>query len=102
MSNPITTLLPRLENPADLNLDQLLEALREAGRSYDELRVRTVFCEHELQRELKALIELIGPIPSCTDADAAYSLHGEPLVQARREARKQYNEVFRNAPIRRS
>ena len=99
--NPIAPLLTQLENPTDLNLDSLLESLRNAARSWDDLYVRAGLCEEELQRELKAMLELAGPIAACTDPMAPFKLKGEDLVRARRDARKHYNDVFRLTPVRR-
>jgi hypothetical protein len=99
--NPITSLITQLENPAHLNLDELLNALRDAARSWDDLHLRLGFCECELQKELKAVVELIGPIPACTDPNLALQITGENLVRARRDARRRYNDLFRISPIRR-
>ena len=99
--NPITPLITQLENPASLNLDELLNALRDAAHSWDDLHLRLGFCEHELQKELKAVVELIGPIPACADPNLAFQIKGEDLVRARRDARRRYNDLFRISPIRR-
>lgn len=101
MPNPITPLLTQLENPTELNLDSLLDSLCEAARSWDDLRLRSGLAEEELQRELKAMIELAGPIPACPDPHHAFKLHGEYLIRARRDAGKRYNDVFRIYPVRR-
>lgn len=102
MPNPITPLITSLENPADLNLDQLLDTLREAAQSYETLYVRAAFYEKEFQRELKSLLELSGPIPSCPEPQTAYQLTGEALLLARRDARKRYNDIYKIAPVRRN
>jgi hypothetical protein len=99
--NPISPLITQLENPADLNLDELLESLRAAATAYDDLRVRALTVEQELQRELKALIELIGPISHCGDPQDALELQADELCTVRRAARRRYNELFRNSPVRR-
>jgi hypothetical protein len=100
--NPITPLIAQLENPAHLNLDELLLALRDAARSWDDLHLRLGVCEHELQKELKAVVELVGPTPACTDPTLAFKITGEDLVRARRDARRRYNDLFRISPVRRN
>jgi hypothetical protein len=102
MPNPIIPLIAQLENPSSLNLDELLAALREASRSFDDYHTRAVFYERELQAELKALIELAGPIPRCLDPKMAATLTADALLLARRAARKQFNDVFHITPVRRS
>ncbi len=99
--NPIPPLISQLENPADLNLDDLLGLLREAARTFEDMYVRTTGYEKELQRELKSLIELAGPIARCPNPEQIRDLFGENLILARRDARKHYNEVFRVTPVRR-
>jgi hypothetical protein len=101
MPNPISPLISSLENPADLNLDQLLELLRDAARIYENMYVRATFYEKELQRELKSLLELTGPIPACAEPQLAYTLQTEALLLARRDARKLFNEIYKIAPVRR-
>lgn len=102
MTNPITPLITQLENPASLNLDELLNSLRDASRSWDDLRLRVGVCEYELQKELKAVVELIGPTPACTDPNLAFQIKGEELVRARRDARRRYNDLFRVSPVRKN
>ena len=100
--NPISPLITQLEHPANLNLDELLSALRQAATDFDAVRKRATLAEYELQRELKALVELTGPTPVCDDPELAWSLHGESLALARRDAKKRYNDLFRIQPIRRT
>jgi hypothetical protein len=102
VSNPITPLISSLENPADLNLDQLLDLLRDAARTYEKMYVRAAFYEKELQRELKSLLELTGPIPACCESQLACTMQGEALLLARRDARRLFNELYKIAPVRRS
>ena len=99
--NPIPPLISQLENPADLNLDDLLGLLREAARTFEDMYVRTTGYEKELHRELKALLELTGPITQCADPQQVDTLSGNALLLARRDARKRYNEIFRVSPVRR-
>ena len=101
MPNPFSPLIGELENPADLNLDQLLDQLRQAARTYEDLSVRSAGYEQEFQRELKSLLELTGPIPPCAEPQLAYTLQGDALLLARRAARKLLNETYKITPVRR-
>ena len=102
MPNPISPLIGQLENPADLNLDQLLDLLRQAARTYEDIYVRATYYEKEFQRELKSLLELSGPIPQCAEPQLAYTMQGEALLLARRAARKLFNDTYKITPVRRS
>lgn len=106
MQNPtesaITTALALIENPTTLDLDQLTHQLELAALEGAALRGLINLYEDELRRELKSKIELAGGIPACPDAELAFTLSGEQLLSARRQASLHFNRVFALAPLSRS
>jgi hypothetical protein len=97
----LETLLPPLERIEELDLDALREHLKTAAQAWSETDSRCRLYETELQRELRAKIELAGPIPSCGSSEKAYTLSGTDLLAARHEAAQKFNEVFCMAPLSR-
>ena len=97
--SPFQELISQLDQPEHVNLDELRRNLQLLSARWSELNDRTTLYESELQRELRAKIDLGGSIPSCPDADCAFMLNGEELLSARRAASLQFNRVFYMAPL---
>jgi hypothetical protein len=94
-------LLPPSEQLSELNLDDLRQSLADASEIGRALESKTALYEKELQRELRAKIELCGGIPDCPDPETAFTLSGAELLAARRSASRQFNQVFFMAPLSR-
>ncbi len=99
--NPITDILPLLDDPAAIDLDAVQNSLHSSIRAWDEREKLLALYEHELQKELRAKSDLCGGIPTCAKPDDAFSLAGPALLAARREASLRFNELFYMAPISR-
>jgi hypothetical protein len=97
----LESLIPPAEQLSELNLDDLRQNLAEASELATALESKTALYEKELQRELRAKIELCGGIPHCPDPEAAFTLGGVELLAARRAASQKFNQVFFMAPLSR-
>jgi hypothetical protein len=97
----LSQLIPPPEQLADLNLDDLRQNLESAAAIWAEQEQRIRLYETELQRELRAKIDLSGPIPACPTPEDAFLLNGLALLSARREASQKFNQVFFMAPLSR-
>ncbi len=95
-------LIKKLETPESLNLDELRGSLVLLSARWGELHDRTTLYESELQRELRAKIDLCGGVTCCPDVDDISILNGEELLSARRAASLQFNRVFYMAPLTRN
>lgn len=106
MQNPtesaLTTALGLLADPTSLDLDQLTRQLELAALETTAYRGLVTLYEDELRRELKSKLELAGGIPACPDSELAFTLSGEQLLSARRQASLHFNRVFALAPLSRS
>jgi hypothetical protein len=100
--SPFRELISKLEQPENLNLDELRRNLLLLSARWSELHQRATLYESEFQRELRAKIDLCGGIPGCPEADLAATLNGEELLSARRAASLQFNRVFYMAPLTRN
>jgi hypothetical protein len=98
-ADPIQSLINTLDCPEHVNLDDLRQNLVLLSARWSKLNDLAALYESELQRELRAKIELCGGIPSCPDADCALSLNGKALLSARRAATLQFNRVFHISPF---
>jgi len=94
-------ILETFESPEHIDLDQLRNDLQTLAEAESALAERTDLYETELQRELRAKVDLCGPVPSCPTAESAFDLHDAELLRARREASVKFNDVFFMAPISR-
>jgi hypothetical protein len=101
MTKQIQTLLEALDNPDHIDLDAMRAGLRELAELAAQLTVRCTLYEIELQREVRAKVELCGGIPTCRDGETAAALTGAALLSARREASRHFNQAFHMAPISR-
>lgn len=91
-----------LDQPEHLDLDELRSKLQLLSAQWSELQERADLYEDEMQRELRAKIDLCGGIPGCPDSAFASTLNGEELLAARRAASLQFNRVFYMAPLTRN
>lgn len=99
MNITFETILQDLADPHHLDLDNLrqrLETLAAEAALDDDTRQ---LYELELQRELRAKVDLAGAVSGCPTPEAAFELRGPALLTARREAARQFNHVFRLAPL---
>ena len=96
-----TDILKTLESPEHIDLDQLRSDLTALAETQAALSQRTDLYETELQRELRAKVDLCGPVPSCPSPESAFDLHDSELLRARREASVKFNDIFYMAPISR-
>ncbi len=101
-AHPLFTAQTLLADPANLDLDQLSSHLTVAAVEADAQAALIALYEDELRRELRAKVDLAGPIPACPDPDLAFTLSGEELLSARRQASRHFNRVFQLAPVSRS
>jgi len=92
-------LIPPPDRIQDLDLDSLRELLGDADEALNRLADKVRLYESELQRELRAKVDLCGGIPSCPSPEAAFTLSGNALLAARREATHQFNQAFFMAPL---
>ncbi|MCB9357577.1 MAG: hypothetical protein H6505_03300 [Calditrichaeota bacterium] len=100
--SPLTTALNLLSEPTNLDLDELARQLELATLETAALRGLVSLYEDELRRELRSKVELAGGIPACPDPELAFTLSGEHLLSARRNASLNFNRVFSLAPLSRS
>ncbi len=101
-SHPLITAQSLLADPTNLDLDTLGQQLNIAAIEADAQSALIALYEDELRRELRAKVDLAGPIPTCPDPELAFTLSGEQLLSARRQASLHFNRVFQLAPIARS
>jgi hypothetical protein len=101
-STMLANLLPPAEGCNELDLDHFRQQLAAAAGAWATLEGRTRLYETELQRELRAKVELAGAIPTCPNPETAFTLIGLELLAARREAARKFNDVFSVAPLRRN
>jgi hypothetical protein len=92
-------LIPSSDRIEELDLDSLRELLGEADEALNTLAERVRLYEGELQRELRAKVELCGGVATCPTPETAFTLSGNSLLAARREASQQFNQVFFMAPL---
>lgn len=95
----LQNLLPEPDQIHELDLDHLRAALSEADALMTRLEEKIRLYEPELQRELRAKIDLCGGIPQRPDPDAALALTGSELLAARRDASRKFNQTFYMAPL---
>ncbi|MCB1060546.1 MAG: hypothetical protein KDB65_09955 [Calditrichaeota bacterium] len=99
---PLISAQNLLSDPTNLDLDKLSGHLSIAAVEADALRALISLYEDELRRELRAKVDLAGPIPACPDPELAFTMSGEQLLAARRQASLHFNRVFQLAPVSRS
>jgi hypothetical protein len=92
-------LIPAPDRIEELDLDHLRELLGEADTALARLEEKTRLYESELQRELRAKIDLCGAVVTCPHPETAFTLSGNALLSARREASHRFNQVFFMAPL---
>jgi len=92
-------IIPSADQIETLDLDQLRSALGEADDAMRQLEEKARLYETELQRELRAKVDLCGGIPICPQPETAFTLAGNALLTARREAAQKFNQVFFMAPL---
>jgi hypothetical protein len=92
-------LIPAPDRIEELDLDHLRELLGEADDALARLEEKSRLYESELQRELRAKVDLCGPVRTCPAPEAAFTLAGDALLAARREATRKFNQVFFMAPL---
>jgi hypothetical protein len=102
LKSPVLELIENLEHPDHIDLDQLRRKLTMLSTRWQELAASNQLYEAELQRELRAKIDLGGGLPGCPDINYAAELSGEELLSARRAASLQFNRVFHMAPLTRN
>lgn len=101
MNNTLDQILQEFSpvESAPLDLDRLREKLTELSAEISDVTARMNFYEAALQRDLRAKVDLCGPVTACPTPETAFSLHGEILMEARREASRRFNQIFMMAPI---
>ncbi len=97
----LASLIPPESQSETIDLDAIRQKLEAADSALTHLDGEHKLYELELQRELRAKVDLAGAVPSCPDAESAFKLSGQPLLEARREACRQFNRVFFMAPLSR-
>jgi GTP cyclohydrolase III len=95
----LVELIPAPDRIEELDLDHLRELLGEADDALARLEAKTRLYESELQRELRAKVDLCGGIGACPNPETAFTLSGSALLSARREAAHKFNQVFFMAPL---
>ncbi len=100
--HPLLKAQALLADPENLDLDTLSQQLAVAAVEADAQSALISLYEDELRRELRAKVDLAGAIPACPDPALAFTLSGEQLLSARRQASLHFNRVFQLAPISRS
>lgn len=100
--NPFPQLEALIADPTQIDLDQLKSALVELRSAWDEREQILNLYQDELQRELRAKVELCGGIPACHNPDIVPTLSGPALLAARREASHQFNQTFFIMPLSRT
>ena len=99
MNETISHVLNRLNEPANIDLDALrtdLESIAAEARNLTDL---AGLYEFDLQKEIRAKVDLCGPISGCATPESAFSLRGPALLEVRREARRRFNELYCMAPL---
>jgi len=99
MKQTIEKILSDLAQPEHIDLDSLREQIETLAAEADLDREILDLYETELQRELRAKVDLAGAVGGCATPEAAFSLRGPALITARREAARQFNRVFHMAPL---
>ncbi len=100
--HPLLKAQALLADTENLDLDTLSQQLAVAAVEADAQFALISLYEDELRRELRAKVDLAGAIPACPDPELAFTLSGEQLLSARRQASLHFNRVFQLAPISRS
>jgi len=100
--HPLLKAQALLADPENLDLDELTNQLAIAAIEADAQTALITLYEDELRRELRAKVDLAGAIPACPDPQHAFTLSGEQLLSARRQASLHFNRVFQLGPISRS
>jgi hypothetical protein len=100
--HPIRELESLTSDPTQLDLDLLRLALAATREAWDAREQLLNLYQDELQRELRAKVELCGGIPACQNPDLIPSLNGPALLAARREASHQFNQTFFIMPLSRA
>jgi hypothetical protein len=95
----LAELIPTPDRIEELDLDHLRELLGEADNAFARLVEKVQVYESELQRELRAKVDLCGGISACPNPETAFTLSGSALLSARREAAHKFNQVFFMAPL---
>jgi hypothetical protein len=101
-STSLANLLPPPDGCSDLDLDYFRQQLAAAAAAWAKLETHARLYETELQRELRAKVDLAGAIPACPDPETAFTLVGFELLAARREAAHKFNDVYSVSPLRRN
>lgn len=97
----LSQLIPPPDRLADLDLDDLRKQLEVAAHCWAELEHRTRLYETEFQREVRAKIDLCGPISGCATPEAAFTLTGLTLLEIRQEISRKFNQTYCIAPLSR-
>lgn len=100
-STILAHIIPPAESLSALDLDEIRQKLEAAAAVWTLDEQRATLYETELQRELRAKVDLCGSIPGCLMAEDAFNLSGLALLAARREASQKFNQVFTMAPLSR-
>jgi hypothetical protein len=100
--HPLQIAHQMLSEPTNLDLDRIAQQLELAIIEIEALRALINLYEDEFHRELKSKLELAGGISACPDPVLAYTLQGEELLRARKQASQHFNRVFTLVPISRS
>jgi hypothetical protein len=98
----LANLLPSPEGCSELDLDSFRDQLAAAAGAWADLEDRARLYETELQRELRAKVDLAGGIPACPEPEIAFTLQGLDLLAARHAASRKFNDVFSVSPLRRN
>lgn len=99
MNDTIRDILFELDHPQHIDVDRLRTRLCELVEYCDQLDHKLRLYELQLQRELRAKVDLCGGIPACPDPESAFRLTGNQLLSARAEMARRFNEVFYMAPL---
>ncbi len=95
----LTDLIQSLESPHQVDLDELKTGLENIARQVTEREQTAQLYELELQREVRAKVDLCGGITGCPRPEVAFELTGQALLAARRDIIHKFNEVFFMAPL---
>ena len=96
---PLQDLIPAADQIETLDLDQLRDNLAHIETTLRELENKVRLYETELQRELRAKVDLCGGSPQCPQPESAFTLAGDALLNARREIAYKFNQTFSMAPL---
>ncbi|MDD5089175.1 MAG: hypothetical protein PHI18_10320 [bacterium] len=99
MKETFEKILLDLAQPHHLDLDGLRETIETLAAEAELDRDMLQLYELELQRELRAKVDLAGAVSGCAAPEIAFTLRGPVLITARREAARQFNRVFHMAPL---